>query len=241
MYCKTEGIVLHGIKYGDTGRIVTVYTEAFGRTSFLLQGIHSKRSSGKANLLQPLFLLELEMDYRQGKELQRAREIKFRHPYQSLPFDVVKSSQAIFLAEILYKVLKEEEARPELFEFLSHSFQILDLMREGVANFHLIFLIHLTRYMGFAPNNNYAVNRTIFDMVSGAFSENRPPHPHYLEPGESKILSEIMNISFDEIGQIGLTSVSRNLLLRSIIDYFSLHLGVRLQIKSLQILHDLFT
>ena len=241
MYCKTEGIVLHGIKYGDTGRIVTVYTEAFGRTSFLLQGIHSKRSSGKANLLQPLFLLELEMDYRQGKELQRAREIKFRHPYQSLPFDVVKSSQAIFLAEILYKVLKEEEARPELFEFLSHSFQILDLMREGVANFHLIFLIHLTRYMGFAPNNNYAVNRTIFDMVSGAFSENRPPHPHYLEPGESKILSEIMNISFDEIGQIGLTSVSRNLLLLSIIDYFSLHLGVRLQIKSLQILHDLFT
>ena len=241
MYCKTEGIVLHGIKYGDTGRIVTVYTEAFGRTSFLLQGIHSKKSSGKANLLQPLFLLELEMDYRQGKELQRAREIKFRHPYQSLPFDVVKSSQAIFLAEILYKVLKEEEARPEFFEFLSHSFRILDLMREGVANFHLIFLIHLTRYMGFAPNNNYAVNRTIFDMVSGTFSENRPPHPHYLEPGETKILSELMNISFDEIGQIGLTSVSRNLLLISIIDYFSLHLGVRLQIKSLQILHDLFT
>jgi DNA repair protein RecO (recombination protein O) len=241
MYCKTEGIVLHGIKYGDTGRIVTVYTEAFGRTSFILQGIHSKKSSGKANLLQPLFLLELEVDHRQGRELQRAREIKIQHPYQTLPFDVVKSSQAIFIAEVLYKVLKEEEARPELFEFLSHSFQIFDLTKEGIANFHLVFLIHLTRYMGFAPTNNYAASRTIFDMASGSFTEHKPPHPHYLEPDESKVLSEIANISFDEMGQIALTSVSRNLMLLKIIDYFSLHLSIRLQVKSLQVLHELFS
>lgn len=241
MFCKTEGIVLHGIKYGDTGRIVTVYTEAFGRTSFILQGIHSKKSSGKANLLQPLFLLELEVDHRQGRELQRAREIKIRHPYQTLPFDVVKSSQAIFLAEVLYKVLKEEETRPELFEFLSHSFRIFDLMKEGIANFHLVFLIHLTRYMGFAPNNNYAVNRTIFDMASGSFTEHKPPHLNYLEPEESRILSEIAFISFDEMGQIVLTSVTRNLMLIKMIDYFSLHLGIRLQIKSLQVLHELFS
>jgi len=241
MFCKTEGIVLHGIKYGDTGRIVTVYTEAFGRTSFILQGIHSKKSSGKANLLQPLFLLELEVDHRQGRELQRAREIKIRHPYQTLPFDVVKSSQAIFLAEVLYKVLKEEETRPELFEFLSHSFRIFDLMKEGIANFHLVFLIHLTRYMGFAPNNNYAINRTIFDMASGSFTERKPPHLNYLEPEESRILSEIAIISFDEMGQIILTSVTRNLMLIKMIDYFSLHLGIRLQIKSLQVLHELFS
>jgi len=241
MYCKTEGIVLHGIKYGDTGRIVTVYTESFGRTSFILQGIHSKKSSGKANLLQPLFLLELEVDHRQGRELQRAREIKIRHPYQELPFDVVKSSQAIFIAEVLYKVLKEEETRPELFEFLSHSFRILDLMKEGVANFHLAFLIHLTRYMGFAPTNNLSINRTFFDMVSGSFTESKPPHPHILESEESKILSEIANTSFEKLGQIALNSVSRNLMLIKIIDYFSLHLGIRLQVKSLHVLHELFS
>ena len=241
MYCKTEGIVLHGIKYGDTGRIVTVYTESFGRTSFILQGIHSKKSSGKANLLQPLFLLELEVDHRQGRELQRAREIKIMHPYQALPFDVVKSSQAIFLAEILYKVLKEEEARPELFEFLSHSFRILDLMREGVANFHLAFLIHLTRYMGFAPTNNYSQQRTIFDMASGSYTESKPPHPHFLESEESKKLFEIANTSFEELGQIELNSVSRNLMLIRVIDYFSLHLGIRLQVKSLLVLRELFS
>ncbi len=241
MYYKTEGIVLHGIKYGDTGRILTVYTEAFGRTSFILQGIHSKKSTTKANLLQPLFLLEMEVDHRQDRELQRARELKIRHPYQTIPYDVIKSSQAIFLAEMLYKVLKEEEARAELYHFLNHSFQIFDLLTEGVANFHLVFLIQLSRYMGFAPTNNYMERRSFFNMVSGSFVENRPPHSYYLDPEESQTLSEIASGSYEEIGNLTLTSSKRNLMLTKIIEYFSLHLGIRVEIKSLQVLHDLFS
>jgi DNA repair protein RecO (recombination protein O) len=156
MFSRSEGIVLHSLKYGDSGRIVTVYTEAFGRCSFLLQGLHAKKSANKANLLQPLFLIELEMDHRQGRTLQRARELRINHPYQTVPYDIVKSSQAIFLAEFLYKTLREEEARTELFQFLSHSFQILDLLQTGAANFHLLFLLQLSRYMGFGPRNDYA-------------------------------------------------------------------------------------
>ena len=241
MFYKTEGIVLHGIKYGDSGRIVTVYTEAFGRCSFILQGIHTKKSANKANLLQPLFLLEMEVDHRQGRELQRAREIKIRHPYQAVPYDIVKSSQAFFLAEVLYKVLKEEEARVDLFQFLSHSFQILDLIQEEVANFHLAFMIQLTRYMGFAPTNNYEEENIFFDMVSGSFVKSIPPHPYYLAPDESLILSKILTVSYEEIKNIALTATLRNLLLKKMIDYFSLHLGIRLQIKSLDVLRELFT
>lgn len=241
MFYKTEGIVLHGLKYGDNGRIVTVYTDAFGRSSFLLQGIHSKKSSSKANILQPLFLLDMEVDHRQGRELQRAREIKIRSPYQSIPYDIVKSSQAIFLAELLYKVLREEEARPELYQFLSHSFQIFDLMREGTANFHLAFLAQLTRYMGFDPTRNYSADRTWLDMASGDFTGIKPPHAFYLNPEESKILYEFLTLSYQEIGQITLNSFNRNLLLLKILDYYSLHLGIRLQLKSMDVLHELFS
>jgi DNA repair protein RecO (recombination protein O) len=241
MYCKTEGILLHGIKYGDSGRIVTVYTESFGRTSFILQGIHAKKSANKANLLQPLFLLEIEVDHRQGRELQRAREVKIWHPYETIPYDVVKSSQAMFLAEILYKVLKEEEARPELFHFLSHSFQIFDLLRDGIANFHLVFLIQLSKYMGFAPTNNFNAERSFFDMASGSFVETRPPHLYFLGPEESRILSDVVNVSYEEIGKLSLTSAMRNLMLLKMIDYFSFHLGIRIEVKSLNVLHEIFS
>jgi len=241
MFDKTEGIVLCGLKYGDNGSIVTVYTEVFGRSTFILQGIHAKKSSGKANLLQPLFLLEMEVEHRQGRELQRAREIKICHPYHTVPYDIVKSSQAIFLAEFLYKVLKEEEPRAELFQFLNHSFQIFDLLQKGAANFHLAFLIQLTRYMGFEPANNYTAKRSFFDMASGSFSENKPPHPYYLESSESMIFSDVINSTYEEIGNINLTSALRNQLLHKMIDYFSLHLGIRLQVKSLEVLRELFS
>jgi DNA repair protein RecO (recombination protein O) len=241
MFYKTEGIVLHGLKYGDSGKIVTIYTEAFGRCTFVMQGIHARKSASKANLLQPLFLLELEVDYRQGRELQRAREIRIKHPYQSVPYDVVKSSQAIFLGELLHKVLKEEESREELFQFLSHSFQLLDLLQNGAANFHLLFLFHLSRYMGFAPTNNYNLNNPYFDMVAGSFGANKPIHANHLELVESRIFSEIIGIPFDRIEKIVLTSAQRNACLQKVIDYYSMHLGIRLHLKSLEVLHEIFS
>lgn len=241
MFYKTDGIFLHGLKYGDSGKIVTVYTEGFGRSSFILQGIHAKKSPGKANLLQPLFQLDMEVDHRDGRELQRAREIKIRHPYQTIPYDVIKSSQAMFIAEILFRMLREEEARPELYGFLSKSFQIFDLMQEGAANFHLSFLIQLTRYMGFAPENNYSDENTFFDMTNGDFKRIKPHHSNYLDSAESRILSDIMNLSYEDIGQLTLDASRRKQLLQKIIDYFSLHMGVRLQLKSLDVLHELFS
>ncbi|MCK9412137.1 MAG: DNA repair protein RecO [Prolixibacteraceae bacterium] len=241
MFHKTEGIVLHGLKYGDSARIVTVYTEAFGRCSFILQGIHSKKSSNKANLLQPLFLLDMEIDHRQGRELQRAREIRTNHPYNTVPYDIVKASQAIFLAELLFKVLKEEEARPELFQFLAHSFRIFDLIQHGVANFHIAFLIQLTRYMGFEPTDNFSEEKPILDMASGLFVASRPPHPYFMEQIESRIFAELIASPYEEIGNIALNSTLRYQILVKIIDYFSLHLGIHLHIKSLEVLRELFT
>jgi DNA repair protein RecO (recombination protein O) len=241
MFYKTEGIVLHGLKYGDNGRIVTVYTESFGRCSFILQGIHTKKSSNKVNLLQPLFLLEIEVDHKQGRELQRARELRANRPYETVPYDIIKSSQAIFLAEFLFKVLKEEEARPELYHFLSHSFQIFDLLRIGVANFHLSFLIQLTRYMGFSPSENYDKSRPFFDMTSGLFISNKPPHLFYLDPSESSIFKTFMTCSYEEMANISLTSSQRNQLQLKLIEYFSLHLGIQLHIKSLNVLREIFS
>lgn len=241
MYYKTDGIFLHGLKYGDSGRIVTVYTESFGRCSFLLQGIHAKKSANKVNLLQPLFLLEMEIDLRHGRELQRARELRIKYPYQAVPYDIIKSSQAIFIAELLYKVLKEEEARPELFQFLIHSFQILDLLEQGEANFHLSFLIQLTRYMGFAPTNNFGDSNLFFDMVSGLFYPVKPIHPNYLEQEESKLFSQIITSGYNHMNQLKLNSRQRNLILQRLMDYYSLHLGIHLNIKSLEVFHELFS
>jgi len=231
--------VLHGLKYGETGVITTIYTEAFGRMSFIMQGIHGKKSAVKGNLLKQLFLLEMEVDFKPGRELQRVKEIKNLFPFGSIPFGIVKSSQALFLAELLNKVLREEESRPDLFEFLFRSVQMLDLMEEGVSNFHLLFMIQLTRYLGFAPTNNFSDSNQFFDMIAGKFVLSPPIHPWFLKPTESSLLAQIIGMSYQISPEFKPDKGLRNVLLDFVLDYYGLHLGNQLNLKSFDILKEI--
>lgn len=238
MLQKTRGIVLRSLKYGDNGMITTIYTEAFGRMSFILQGIHGKKSPVKGNLLKQLFLLEMEVDYKPGRELQRVKEMKNISPFGSIPFGIVKSSLALFLTEILEKVLREEESRPDLFEFLFRSIQMLDLLEDGVSNFHLIFLIQLTRFLGFAPANNYSSSNQFFDMIAGNFVLLPSAHPWYLKNQESLVFSQLIGISYQNSPEFKPDQRLRNILLDFILEYYGLHLGNKLNLKSLEILRE---
>jgi DNA repair protein RecO (recombination protein O) len=238
MLQKTRAIVLHNLKYGETGLITTMYTESFGRMSFIIQGIHGKRSSVKANLLRQLSLLEMEVDYKPGRELQRVREVRNNYPFGSIPYGIVKSSLALFLAELLYKVIREEESRHNLFEFLISSIQVLDLMEEGVNNFHLLFLIQLTRYLGFAPSNNYSASDPYFDMIGGKFVSSTPPHPWYLIHSESTLLAQLLEMGYQNLTEFKTELQLRNQLLTSVLNYYGIHLGNNLNLKSLEIIKE---
>jgi DNA repair protein RecO (recombination protein O) len=239
MLQKTRGIVLRSLKYGETGMITTIYTEAFGRMAFIMQGIHGKRTAVKGNLLKQLFLLEMEVDFKQGRELQRVKEIKNVSPFGSIPFGIVKSSQALFLAELLEKVLREEESRPDLFGFLFRSIQVLDLLEDGVNNFHLIFLIQLTRYLGFGPSNNYSESNQLFDMIAGKFVLLPPAHPWFLQKHESSVIAQLIGMSYQNSTEFKPDQGLRNVLLDFVLEYYGLHMGNKLNLKSLEIFREI--
>ena len=239
MLQKTRGIVLHSLKYGETGMITTIYTELFGRMSFIMQGIHGKKSAVKGNLLKQLFLLEMEVDYKPGRELQRVKEIKNLAPFCSIPFGIAKSSQAIFLTELLNKVLREEETRPDLFEFLFRSVQIFDLMEDGINNFYLLFLLQLTRYLGFEPTNNYSESTPYFDMIAGKYALSSPSHLWYLKIAESAVLARLIGMNYQNAMEFKPDQGLRAVLLDFILDYYGLHLGNKLNLKSLEILKEI--
>lgn len=240
MQQKTKGIVLHYLKFGETGMIVTVYTEAFGRTSFLMQGIRGKKAKVKANLLQPLYLLDMEISYKAGRDLQRVIEMKIAKPFTSIPLDIRKSTQAIFLAEFLNKVLKEEESRPELFNFLYNSIQILDVIETGIANFHLVFLLKLAKFLGFGPSDNYSEKTPYFDIKDGIFVPYKPAHEYFLLPEKSRIIAELLRIDFESLPNFRVHHSLRDDLLEAIIVYYSVHFNRSLNIKSLSIFKEIF-
>ena len=149
MISPTRAIVLNHLRYSDSSLIVNLYTESMGRQAVFVKGAFSKKSAMRVALFQPLHLVETDLHHRANRHIQRISNIQMYYPFQSIPFDPVKNCIALFIAEVLHKTLKEEEANRDLFDFLLHTIQTLDLNERGTANFHLVFLVHYSRHLGF--------------------------------------------------------------------------------------------
>jgi DNA repair protein RecO (recombination protein O) len=150
MLHKTRGIVFRFTKYGDTSIIVNIFTEMFGLQSFIVNSVRTASAKGnKIALYQPLTLLDLVVYHRENANINRIKEVKCIHPYHTLPVDVRKSTIAMFIAEVVNKSVKEQSHTGDIFDFLFNSLMALDMVEEGVENFHLVFLLQLSRYLGF--------------------------------------------------------------------------------------------
>jgi DNA repair protein RecO (recombination protein O) len=240
MIRKTKGIVLHSFKYGDTSLISNIYTESHGKISFLIQGARKHKAKLKANLFQPLFLLDMEIYYKEKRQLQKIKEARMDYPFETILFDDSKRSIAIFLAEVLNKSIQSEDYDHQLFEFIATHIKMLDLKEKGLANFHVYFLVQLTKFLGFYPQNNHNAEHTFFDLKNGYFTSTRPFHNHYLNPEESKVFHKIMEYSSNQHENMEIPGKLRKNLLDSIINFYYLHHPGKMQLKSYEILKEIF-
>lgn len=239
MQVKTRGIILHTLKYSDSASIVTTYTEQFGRTAYMVHGIYKKKSACRAALVQPLTLVELDVFHTPGKDLQRIKDIQINFQFNGIPFNPVKNSIALFLSEILFRILRQQEPDESLFLFLENSIQQLDCCENGISNFHLVFLLKLTRYLGFEPNRDEE-NFRYFDLMNGVFLEEKPLHTHYTLQDVSNDFSDLLNADYQNMQDLIFTRERRAKLLESLIEYYKLHIPDFHGLHSLDILHSLF-
>lgn len=240
MLAKTRGIVLHTVKFGDTSLIVTLYTEQYGRQSYMVSGTRSIRSKNRAVIMQPLYLLDTESYQKQGRELQRLRESRLAIPYVTIPFDIKKSTQALFLAEVLYRILQEEERNAPLYQFIEKALLLFDAMEEGSANFHAWFLVRLTVFLGIFPRTGEITGPVWFDMRSGTFVPREPLHPAVMDPGTSGLLKTLMTLNINDLPGLRITGNQRSMLLVSLLEYLDLHFGQVGHLRSTDVLKEVF-
>jgi len=240
MLVTTEGIVLHFIKYGESSVIATIYTRDSGRQSYMINAALGKKSKNKASLLQPLFCVDLVAYQKQTSELHRVKELKASQVYQSVPFEISKSAVAIFLAEVLYKSINEQEGYPEMYDFIKNSLLYFDLMETGSSNFHLWFLFRLTEYLGFLPHTQKAGFENWFDMKTGAVVHFQPSHPFYGNKEITPFLMELSGLKIHQLADFRISRKTRDSLLSVLIDYYHLHFNDLGEIKSLNVLREVF-
>lgn len=240
MLIKTRGIVLHAIPYNDKYAIVHVYTEALGRAAYLVSRNRGKKSTVSKALFMPLSVLEMEVEHLNKRDLHRIKETKLCYPQSELFSNPLKNVLALFLAEVLFRVVKETEPDERLFAYLYQSIQLLEYADKGIANFHLVFLLGLLRYMGIFPNVESHKENTYFDMLNGEFTNRIPQHRHYLDREESLIFARLLRISFENMSLYSFSRQDRVLIINRIFEYYRLHLPEFPEIKSLSVMQSLF-
>jgi DNA repair protein RecO (recombination protein O) len=238
---KTRGIILHQIKYTDSGIVARIYTRKFGRQAFIIKGMRNRKAGKHTILFQPLFILDLEMNFRQARELQNMKEFSVAFSPYNIHSDIRKSCIAIFLGEMLNAVIREESPNEVLFDYIQSSIIYFENCTEGFANFHISFLVGLSSFLGFEPARRIGEHDRYFDLKEGGFVNIPPFHGHYVDENVSEVLSQFFAASFDTAGAIPMTGLLRHQVLETLIEYYSLHLPGMAGIKSLDVLKDVFS
>lgn len=235
----TKAIVLKTIKYGDSSLIVKLYTASSGLKSYMLNGVLSRKKGkfNKAHFL-PLSQLEIVAQHRDKGNLERLTEAKLSYPYQSAHTHMAKNAIVLFLSEFLSNAIQEETENKALFSFIETALQWLD-HEDQIANFHLFFLVEISKYFGFYPSDNH-LDRPYFDLVEGDFCTQPGLNPHMAEP-EISFFKSILGINFDMLKDIKMSQKSRRELISHLMVYYQHHLDGFKTPKSIHILNEVFS
>lgn len=238
MQVTTKAIVFSALKYGDTSLIVKAFTASDGIKSYLLRGVlSSKKGKLKTAYFQPLTQLEIVANHKNKGTLETLKEAKVFYHYQTLYADMAKNAMTLFLAELLGNSIREEEMNEDLYQFLEASLQWLDIHKD-VTNFHLHFMLSLTRYLGFYPDV-YQIDKPYFDLLEGEFIATESLNP-MLRGENIYYFKTLLGTNFDAMHTVKMKKTNRQELLKSLILYFELHLQGFRKPKSLAVLNEVF-
>ncbi len=238
MLITTKGIVFSALKYGEADLIVKCFTQKSGLKTYLLRGVlKSKKGKIKASLFQPLTQLEIVASHKDKGALEYMKEAKLGIVYQSLHTNVVKSTVVMFLSEVLRNAVKEEEANPALYDYVEASLEWFDT-HEKTVNFHLLFLLKLTRYLGFYPDDSQE-DAPVFNLVDGTFQDVET-NPDCINDENVVLLQRLLGTDFDELAAIKLNQTTRSGFLLMILKYYEIHLQGFHKPKSLAVLNEIY-
>lgn len=241
MLHKVRGIVLKTTNYSESSVVVQVFTDKFGMQSYLINGVKKPKAKIKMNMLQALHLLDMVVYHKINSNIQRVSEARQTPVFKTIPYDIIKSSIVIFLNEVLYKSIRQQSADDGLFDYIFNSIAWFDETELVNPNFHLSFLLKLTRFLGFYPNDKKRSDQNYFDLHEGEFVSRRPIHANYLELEDALRFISLFNTPLEKISELNFNNAQRRFLLGKILVFYTLHTASFGEVQSHKILETLLS
>lgn len=237
MQVKVEGLILRGIRYGDSSLILKIFTREAGSQSFIASVSKKARGKGlQSSILQPLHAIEGVAQRSPKSELLRLKEAQLLFHYRALRQDPVKNCLALFLVEVLQYVLREEGSQPALLDYLIRGLQELDQTEKPVGHFHLVFLMRLLDHLGVAPPGTG--KGPYLDLQEGTFRADEALHPHWIQGITLENWRHLQALPFGQWAAFRVNARERQELLSALLDYFRLHVQDFGELQSRQVLRE---
>ena len=240
MDIKTKAIVLRSLKYGESSLIVDLLTESQGRLSFMVHVSKSPKAKFRTFLFQPMTILEINFRYRERAGLQHLTDVRIATSLYGVASNPVKTTVMLFLAEFLYYVTRDEQLNSPLFVYIESSLLWYDSAKTDYANFHLVFMMRLSRFVGFFPNLDDYVPGEYFDLREGRFTAVAPLHKNFLQPAEASVINTLMRMNYESMHLFRMNHDDRNHITETILVYYRLHVPSMPELHSFEVLKTMF-
>ena len=239
MFIDDNGIVLRCVKYDDKSFVAHLFTASRGHVSFMINGSHGKRSGTSARLFQPLAFLSFQWDMKPNASLQRMKEARLLFVQQDIPLHPIKRSVAMLLSEFMVYTLRDEASNPDLYQYIEHSMRWFDMSEDGYANFHLVFLLKLARFLGIAPNMEAYSDGELFDLTNGHFIPYATVSDTIMSSHDTHLLFLLSSASYESMDSIAMNRQDRARMIQYLATYYAIHVPKFPTLQSLEILQQL--
>ncbi len=230
-------IILGKNQVKNNNHVVKIFTKNYGiQTVFVSAG--TKKKTVKSAVLQPLSICQVKYSKTKTSNLLKLQEARIETPLLNIQVDVYKSAIALFIADFLSHVLPQD-SEDGFYDFIENSLKIFNEIEEGKSNYHLLFLLKISKWLGLQPTLNNG-NNNFFDLKEGIFFSQQPNHPYYLSIEETNIIGQLLVMEWTDIGKVKLTGIMRRKLVNSIIHYYVFHIPGFKKPKALTILEEVF-
>ncbi len=241
MLHKIRGIVLKTTLYSESSVVAQVFTDKFGIQSYMINGVKKPKAKIPMNVLQPLHLLDLVVYHKVNSQIQRISEARPSPVFKSIPYHLIKNTMVQFLNEVLYKSIRQQHSDENLFDFIFNSISWFDEVEKPSSNFHLAFLLKLSRFLGFSPHSQTRSDQKYFDLQEGYFTSIVPLHPYYIQKREADYFLALFTTPFEKINEIFLDNITRRFILDKILVFYRLHTASFGEIKSHHVLEEVLS
>lgn len=238
---KFVGIVIDITRHSDRHNIVTLYTRTRGRLSFLSAAGGGKPGKMRQARLQPLAVIEGDINFRQTVELQKLGAFSMHQVWGDIYFNPVKQMVALFLSEFLNKLLRATMPDENLWDYIFNSLMLFDSMKKKIADFHVVFLSSLLPFTGIQPDPEDYRPGCFLDMQAGTFVAVPPVHRDVLTGDEAAFAAKLCRINFSNARVLRLNGQLRLRIIDRLLHYYGIHFPGTANLKSLAVIHEVFS